>query len=58
MSGKFILMNDIQFVPQDWGKGGALCSPSSTSAKHLTAVIGRLYPGKGHNFHKHPNRKK
>ena len=55
MPGKFTLMNDIEFATLDWGKVGALCSPSSTGAKNLTVLDGKLYPGKGHDFHKHAN---
>jgi len=55
MSGKFTFMNDIDFATLNWGKVGALCSPSSTGAKNLTVLDARLYPGKGHDFHKHAN---
>jgi len=55
MTGKFTFMNDVEFAPLDWGKVGALCNPSSTGAKNLTVLDGRLYPGKGHDFHKHAN---
>jgi quercetin dioxygenase-like cupin family protein len=55
MPGKFTSMNDVEFATLDWGKVGALCSPSGTSAKNLTVLDGKLYPGKGHDFHKHAN---
>jgi len=53
MSGKFILMKDVERAPQDWGEVGALCNPLGTGAKNLTVLYGKLNPDKGHNFHKH-----
>ena len=32
-----------------------LSHPSSTGAKQLTIIDGDIFPGKGHNFHYHPN---
>lgn len=55
MSGKFTLMAETGFATLDWGRVGALCSPSRTGAKQLTILDARLYSGKGHDFHKHAN---
>jgi quercetin dioxygenase-like cupin family protein len=54
MSGKFSFVKDIEFATLDWGRVGSLCSPPSTGARQLTILDGRLFPGKGHDFHKHP----
>ena len=53
MPGRFSLINDIAFATLDWGRIASLCDPSSTGAKQLTLLDGRLFPGRGHNFHKH-----
>ena len=55
MDGKFILENEIQRQPLDWGQLGWLSSPTHTGAAQLAIVEGNLIPGKGHNFHKHPS---
>lgn len=51
--GKFLMAKETDFATLDWGRVGANCSPSRTGAKQLTILDGRLYPGKGHDFHKH-----
>jgi quercetin dioxygenase-like cupin family protein len=53
MTGKFTLIKETEFATLDWGKVAALCNPSSTGAKQLTILDGKLFPGKGHDFHKH-----
>jgi quercetin dioxygenase-like cupin family protein len=55
MGGKFILENETQRQPLDWGQLGWLSSPTHTGAAQLAIVEGNLIPGKGHNFHKHPS---
>jgi quercetin dioxygenase-like cupin family protein len=54
MAGKFILENETQRQPVDWGRLGWICGPTHTGAAQLAIVEGSLIPGKGHNFHKHP----
>ncbi len=39
----------------DWGRLRWLCNPPSTGAQDLTVIDVTLSPGKGHNFHKHPD---
>lgn len=53
MAGKFMLISEIEHATLDWGRVGALCSPSGTGAKHLAILDGRVFSGKGHDFHKH-----
>jgi quercetin dioxygenase-like cupin family protein len=55
MGGKFIFASETKFEALDWGRLGWLSSPSSTGAARLTVIDGILNPGKGHDFHKHPN---
>ena len=55
MTGKFTLIAETEFATLDWGRVAALCSPSNTGAKNLTLLDGKLFPGKGHDFHKHAN---
>ena len=50
MLGKFTVMNDVEFATLDWGKVGALCNPSSTGAKNLTVLDGRLHPARDMTF--------
>jgi quercetin dioxygenase-like cupin family protein len=38
-----------------WGRLGWLCNPPKTGAENLTVVEVTLAPGKGHNFHRHPD---
>jgi quercetin dioxygenase-like cupin family protein len=53
--GKFSFASETEYTALDWGRVGAHCSPSRTGAKQLTILDARFYPGKGHDFHKHPN---
>lgn len=55
MSGKFTLTSETDYATLDWGRVGTLCNPSGTGAKQLAILDGRLYPKKGHDFHKHVN---
>src|SRR5260370_5728395 len=55
MPGKFVIAKEIeptadQFVASSW-----LSNPPSTGARRLTVIEVTLDPGKGHNFHKHPD---
>src|SRR5260370_16706999 len=55
MPGKFVIAKEIeptadQFVASSW-----LSNPPSTGARRLTVIEVTLNPGKGHNFHKHPD---
>ena len=55
MAGKFTLRADVQPDVLDWGHLRMLSHPPSTGAKQLTIIDGDISPGKGHNFHYHPN---
>lgn len=55
MAGKFVIAKDVKPEINDWGKLGWLANPPSTGAQQLTVIDVTLTPGKGHNFHKHPD---
>ena len=55
MNGKFLPLAAMGFTTHDWGRVGNLCVPANTGARQLTILEARLLPGKGHDFHKHPN---
>lgn len=54
MSGRFIPAKDTERDQLDWGEIGWLSRPATTQAKDLAVLEVTLKPGKGHNFHKHP----
>lgn len=54
MTGKFVIAADVTREVLDWGALGWLSHPPATGAKQLTVIDVRLDPGRGHNFHKHP----
>jgi quercetin dioxygenase-like cupin family protein len=55
MSGKFVIARETRPDVLDWGKMGWMSNPPTTSAKQLTVIDVTLGPGKGHDFHKHPD---
>jgi len=55
MPGKFVIAKDVVPEINDWGKLGWLSNPPNTGAGQLTVIDVTLAPGKGHNFHKHPD---
>ena len=55
MAGKFVLANETKPEVLDWGKLGWLSNPPNTGASQLTVIDVNLAPGKGHDFHKHPD---
>ena len=55
MAGMFIPAAEAERESLDWGQLAWLSRPSSTGAKQLTVIEVDLLPGKGHNFHKHPD---
>jgi quercetin dioxygenase-like cupin family protein len=55
MAGKFVVATDTKLEVNDWGRLGWLSNPPNTGAKQLTVIDVSLDPGKGHNFHKHPD---
>lgn len=54
MSGTFVHGEDIEREQFDWGGLGWISRPSSTGAGRLTVIDVTLEPGRGHDFHKHP----
>jgi quercetin dioxygenase-like cupin family protein len=55
MRGKFVIAGETAPEVLDWGRLGWMSSPPSTGAKQLTVIDVTLSPGKGHDFHKHPD---
>ena len=55
MAGKFVIAAEVKPEINDWGTLGWLSNPPTTGARDLTVIDVRLAPGKGHNFHKHPD---
>ncbi|MBI4604483.1 MAG: cupin domain-containing protein [Planctomycetes bacterium] len=54
MGGKFILGATAETQEFDWGFFRWISRPSTTGAKSLVVCGVHVYPGKGHNFHRHP----
>ncbi|MGH6926656.1 MAG: cupin domain-containing protein [Propylenella sp.] len=55
MGGKFVIAKQTKLEVLDWGRLGWLSNPPSTGARDLTVIDVTLLPGKGHDFHKHPD---
>lgn len=55
MTGKFVTRSVVQTTQLDWGTTAFLSNPATTGAGLLTVMEVVLSPGKGHNFHKHPD---
>ena len=55
MQRRFTIASETTPEILDWGRLRWLCNPPSTGAKDLTVIDVTLSPGKGHNFHKHPD---
>ena len=55
MPGKFSIRKDVSPEVLDWGELRWLSNPPTTGAGQLTVIDVALTPGKGHNFHKHPD---
>jgi quercetin dioxygenase-like cupin family protein len=55
MNGKFITAGDVEREQLDWGELGWISRPSMTGGTDIVVIEVTLKPGKGHNFHKHPN---
>jgi len=54
-AGKFVIAKDVKPEVLDWGSLAWLSNPPATGAGQLTVIDVTLTPGKGHNFHKHPD---
>jgi quercetin dioxygenase-like cupin family protein len=55
MFGKFVIAKEIELTVDDFGTSRRLSDPPNTGAKQLTVIDVNFDPGKGHNFHKHPD---
>lgn len=55
MPGRSVIANEAQLKVDDFGSSRRLSDPPSTGAKQLTVIEVNFDPGKGHNFHKHPD---
>ena len=55
MRGMFVIAKETEPQVLDWGRLRWLSNPPTTGAKDLTVIDVSLAPGKGHNFHKHPD---
>ena len=55
MPGKFVVRSEVAPEVLDWGQLRWLSNPPATGAHHLTVIDVTLAPGKGHDFHKHPD---
>ena len=55
MAGQFVIASEVEPEVLDWGKLRWLSHPPSTGARQLTVINVTLAPGKGHDFHKHPD---
>ncbi len=52
---RFVLAGDVRQESFDWGEVGWRCVPPITGSKQLAVLDVVLAPGKGHDFHKHPD---
>ena len=55
MSGTWMMTADTPPEVLDWGSLRWMSHPPSTGAGQLTVIEVTLAPGKGHDFHKHPD---
>jgi quercetin dioxygenase-like cupin family protein len=55
MTGKFVIAADVAAETLNWGELRWLSNPPATGARALTVIDVTLAPGKGHDFHKHPD---
>lgn len=52
---RFVLESDLKRDTFDWGDVGWRCIPPLTGSTQLAVLDVTLAPGKGHDFHKHPD---
>jgi quercetin dioxygenase-like cupin family protein len=55
MSGKFVISSAAERETLEWGTLGWMSRPTTTGARELVVIEVTLSPGRGHNFHKHPD---
>jgi quercetin dioxygenase-like cupin family protein len=54
MPGAFIQGATAEIQKFDWGTFRWISRPATTGAKSLVVCNVEVYPGKGHDFHRHP----
>lgn len=52
---KFVMQSDTVRESLEWGTLGWLSHPPATKNEQLTVIDVELFPGQGHNFHRHPD---
>ena len=55
MTGTFMMSKSTPAEVLDWGQLRWMSHPPSTGAAHLTVIEVTISPGRGHDFHKHPD---
>jgi quercetin dioxygenase-like cupin family protein len=55
MEKKFLLSSQLKPVNLDWGIQQWFSDPKTTGAQELVVVQVEIFPGFGHDFHRHPN---
>jgi quercetin dioxygenase-like cupin family protein len=55
MNGRFLIESEVEPQKLEWGSLRWLSTPKVTGADELTVIQVTLEPGKGHDFHKHPD---
>lgn len=55
MKGKFLPSGELACDCFDWGEIRWTSRPGNTNTKQLAVLDVTIQPGKGHNFHRHPN---
>lgn len=52
---RYVLASDVEVADFDWGTIGWRCTPPVTGARQIVVLDVTIWPGKGHDFHKHPD---
>ena len=55
MNGRFTTSREVQRDEVAWGSLAWYSRPAASGSKALVVVEVTFNPGRGHNFHKHPN---
>lgn len=54
MKNTFLKVDDRDRYQLDWGTTANISGPDTNEAKDIVTIEVELLPGKGHDFHKHP----
>jgi len=55
MDKNFLVASELESINLDWGIQQWFSAPKTTGAEELVVISVEIFPGFGHNFHKHPN---